>query len=78
MPLTSPSWFYQDPDAPRNVDVEVDVSAFAALTQVTGRGSGPTAILAAHQPAIEQAARRIIDREGPNFAEPVRVTVSDL
>lgn len=78
MPLIRPSWLYQDLDAPRQVEVEVELSVFERLNAIRPACAAPSALIAANRAVIENAARRIIDREGPNFLEPVLVTLSDL
>lgn len=78
MTLTRARWFYQNRDAARNVDVEVDNSALKSLDALMFNGAVPYDVFTANRVAIERAARNIIDREGPNFAEPVRVTAKDL
>jgi hypothetical protein len=77
MPLGRASWSYFG-DSTRNVDVEVDVVALERLAGLVVEHDVPAAVFQIHRAAIEQAARKIIDREGPNFAEPVRVTAADL
>lgn len=78
MPLHQPSWSYDHEALNRLVDVEVEIRA---LMRLGSAGSGkyvtkPT--LAGNRQLVEQAARRIIDREGPSFIQPVRVTVRDV
>lgn len=77
MPLARASWSYFG-DSTRNVDVEVDVVALERLAGLVVGHDVPAAVFQIHRAAIERAARKIIDREGPNFAEPVRVTAADL
>jgi hypothetical protein len=78
MPLTRARWFYQNPDAVRHVDVEVDRSALERLNGQVIDTAFPYAIFTANRIAIERAARNVIDREGPHFVEPVRVTANDF
>ncbi|WP_093298814.1 hypothetical protein [Sphingomonas sp. NFR04] len=60
------------------MDVEVDLAALERLNQSSIGDAPPSAIFAANRAAIERAARNIIDREGPNFAEPIQVTAKDV
>lgn len=78
MPLTRARWFYRNQDASRSVDVEVDLAALERLNSTSVGDALPYAIFIANRAAIERAARNIIDREGPNFAEPVQVTAKDV
>ena len=78
MPLIRPSWLYQDLDAPRHVEVAVDLPVLERLNAVRSAEALPSALIAANRAEIEKAARKIIDREGPNFLEPVLVTLNDL
>jgi hypothetical protein len=78
MPLTRARWFYENQDASRSVHVEVDAAVLERLSQSSISGALPYAIFTANRAVIEQAARNIIDREGPNFAEPVQVTAKDV
>jgi len=78
MPLTRARWFYHNAGAFRNVDVEVDRSALERLNGPLSDSSLAYAVFVANRVAIERAARKVIDREGPNFAEPVRVTSKDF
>ncbi|WP_218018132.1 hypothetical protein [Sphingomonas azotifigens] len=78
MPMTEARWFYRNQGACRSVDVEVEHAALERLNQ-SGTGDAlPYAIFTANRAAIERAARNIIDREGPNFAEPIQVTANDI
>ncbi len=78
MPLTRARWFYENQHAVRNVDVEVEHSALEQLDQFMFDSELAYAIFTANRAVIERAAHNIIDREGPNFAEPVRVTAEDV
>jgi len=78
MPLHQPSWSYDHEALNRLVDVEVEIRA---LMRLGSAGSGkyvtkPT--LTGNRQLVEQAARRIIDREGPSFVQPVRVSARDI
>lgn len=60
------------------MDVEVDLAALERLNQSGICDVAPYAIFTANRAAIEHAARKIIDREGPNFVEPIQVTAKDV
>lgn len=63
---------------PQHVEVKVELLVLEKLN-VAGIGDAlPSSLVFANRLTIENAARRIINREGPNFLEPVRVTVNDL
>lgn len=76
MPLGQSHWIYDNAGARRVVSVQVEPQALDVLAG--GTADGAYAVFAANRLKIELAARRIIDREGPNFVEPVRVTALDL
>ena len=78
MPMTEARWFYENQDASRSVDVEVEHAALERLNEFGTGDALPYAIFTANRAAIERAARNIIDREGPNFAEPIQVTAEDV
>lgn len=76
MPLEHARWFYENAGTRRSVSVEVEPQALDLLSG--GKADGAYAVFSANRLLIELAARRIIDREGPNFVEPIRVTAQDL
>lgn len=78
MPMTEARWSYQDAGASRSVHVEVEHAALERLDESGIAHVLPHAIFTANRAAIERAARNIIDREGPNFAEPIQVTAKDV
>ena len=78
MPMTEARWSYRNQGACRSVDVEVEHAALERLNLSGIGGALPYAIFTANRAAIERAARNIIDREGPNFAEPIQVTAKDV
>lgn len=78
MPMTGARWFYENQGASRCVDVEVAHAVLERLNQSGTDDALPYAIFTANRAAIERAARAIIDREGPNFAEPIQVTAKDI
>ena len=78
MPMSRARWFYENPEIYRYVDVEVELSALEMFGGPLGEQSFAYPVFHANRIAIERAARNVIDREGPNFAEPVRVTARDI
>ncbi|WP_157105582.1 hypothetical protein [Sphingomonas sp. TDK1] len=78
MPLGHPVWSYADEASGRLVDVEVDVRALLSLSYAGSAKYATTPTLVGKRHVVEQVARGIIDREGPSFVQPVRVTVRDV
>jgi hypothetical protein len=76
MTLTAAAWSYSNQEAARSVEVEVELSLLGGQTGYARHDTTPT--IGKHREAVERAARKIIDREGPNFTEPVRVTAKDI
>lgn len=78
MTLDHPVWSYNVEPSSRLVDVEVEIRALLKLSsaEVSRDPARPT--LAGKRIMVEEAARRIIDREGPNFTQPVRVRATDV
>jgi hypothetical protein len=78
MPLGHPVWSYADEASARLVDVEVELRALLRLSHAGSAKYVTTPTLIGNRHVVEQVARRIIDREGPSFVQPVRVTVRDV
>ncbi|MGN8000814.1 hypothetical protein [Sphingomonas sp. 22176] len=78
MPLGLPVWSYADEASGRLVDVEVEVRALLHLSYAGSAKYATKPTLVGNRHVVEQVARRIIDREGPNFAEPIQVTAKDV
>jgi len=78
MPLGHPVWSYADEASGRLVDVEVELRALLRLSYSGSTKYVTTPTLIGNRQVVEQVARRIIDREGPSFVQPVRVTVRDV
>ncbi|WP_093298812.1 hypothetical protein [Sphingomonas sp. NFR04] len=78
MPLHRPAWSYDHEALDRLVDVEVEVRALLRLSSSASGTYVTKPTLAGNRQLVEQVARRIIDREGPSFVQPVRVTAKDV
>ena len=78
MPIGQPIWSYADEASNRLVDVEVEVRALLRLSSAGSAKYATKPTLAGNRHAVEHIARSIIDREGPSFVQPVRVTARDL
>ncbi|MET3713725.1 hypothetical protein ABIC65_004460 [Sphingomonas trueperi] len=78
MPLHQPAWSYDHEALNRSVDVEVEVRALLRLSSASSGKYVTRPTLAGNRQLVEKVARRIIDREGPSFVQPVRVTAKDL
>lgn len=78
MPMHRARWSYADRQVGRMIEVEVDVAVLEKLARPSSVDAIVPMAIEDNRPAIEAAARAIIDREGPNFHEPVHVTVADV
>lgn len=78
MRLKGAAWSYDNDLPARLVDVEVEVRALLRSDLASASQFGVKPTLPGNRRIVELAAQRIIDREGPNFSEPVRVRVADV
>lgn len=78
MRMHQPRWSYDDEIVGRVVDVEVEIIALDRMGWLQDEDQPCRVTLVGKRPLVEFVARRIIDREGPYFTEPVRVTATDL
>lgn len=78
MRMHQPRWSYDDEMLGRVVDVEVEIIALDRMSTLQDTDEPRSVTLLVKRPLVEFVARRIIDREGPYFTEPVRVTARDL
>jgi len=76
--MHQPRWSYDDEMLGRVVDVEVEIIALDRMSTLQDTDEPRSVTLLVKRPLVEFVARRIIDREGPYFTEPVRVTARDL
>lgn len=62
----------------RLINVDVEVGAVMPLSSAGASKYVTKLTLAGNRQTIEQAVRRVIDREGPSFVQSVRVTAQDV